>query len=698
VLGDPGSGKTSLLRWLATSFLLKLKKDPAFKNLPDVATLPDVNWIPILVRCRDLSKEDLMGTLDDVFRSTFRRTEMNDEEIAALQAILRDYISKGKALVMIDGLDEIPDLSVRIRFCQQLERASVAFPMLPIIVTSRIVGYREMGRRLGRGFDHTTLMEFTKEDKDVFANRWCALTELPERRERAISELKHAIHSSDRIERLTGNPMLLTTMALVKRQVGTLPNRRRDLYWEAVQVLLNWRSEVDEPLDQREAIPQLEYLAYEMCRREIQEIKQNDIVEILLEMRLEFPNIRPVRRRDPEDFMALLEARTGIIAKSGELRHKGRPVNVYQFRHLSIQEYLAALALVDGRFPGRDKSVGLACTVAPMVSQITHNDLGVVRVKESWREVLRLCVSCCSDDDVDEMILAILNPLDKKQDELTLITRTTLAALCLADEPNVSDQAAHRVLQSLCCLVREKDVPPSFDVVTELKGAALELVRSEWGDILKSFLVKEFMTRDARSRLPPGMMCGIISESVAPENKIEREAWLNGEVAKLASADDNRAIKGAFAIACMAFWKKIDWSHEMIDGLLSMLLRNGSSAHAGAMGLSCLRRNRTSWIPNEADILKIRTFITKPGSDMQAVHLLFPLLTPQERNDYIDKVLGWLEDTQPEVRSDAAWFLERNFHEASLILKSKMETADEGTKQAFVELMREMEVGRNPAV
>ena len=76
---------------------------------------------------------------------------------------------------------------------------------------------------------------------------------------------------------------------------------------------------------------------------------------------------------------------------------------------------------------------------------------------------------------------------------------------------------------------------------------------------------------------------------------------------------------------------------------------------------------------------------------------MFPLLTPQERTALLDRVSDRLADTQPEVRSDAVWLLERNFHEASVILKSKMETADEGAKRAFVELMRRVEGRGNPA-
>ena len=167
-----------------------------------------------------------------------------------------------------------------------------AYPDAPIIVTSRIVGFREMQHRVGRAFEHVTVSNLSLEEKDDLARRWCDLMEAPERRASAAADLIRAIRSTDRIESLTGNPMLLTTLALMKRKVGKLPRRRADLYWEAVQVLLNWRSEVDEPMGPCEALPQLEYVAYAMCQRGIQRLREDEIIDLFERMRDEYPQIR----------------------------------------------------------------------------------------------------------------------------------------------------------------------------------------------------------------------------------------------------------------------------------------------------------------------------------------------------------------------------------------------------------------------
>jgi predicted NACHT family NTPase len=205
ILGDPGSGKTTLTRWIATAYLLRLNSSEEWKDLPDVASLPSEDWLPILIRCRDLDTNCLDGSIEDILKHTLRKAELTPPQSLAAEQALFNEIERGNALLIVDGLDEISDPADRLRFCAQLEQITRAYPALPIIATSRIVGYREMRRKLRAGFEHLTLAELTKEEKDDFAQRWCLLTERPERWKQAAAELVADIHSSEGIERLTGS-------------------------------------------------------------------------------------------------------------------------------------------------------------------------------------------------------------------------------------------------------------------------------------------------------------------------------------------------------------------------------------------------------------------------------------------------------------------------------------------------------------
>jgi hypothetical protein len=488
VLGDPGGGKTTMLRWMATAYLLRYRRDATFSDLPDTQTLPSRPWIPVLIRCRDLGEADLCRCFADFLTQHLNKTELLPEEADVMRAIILDHIARGEALLLVDGLDEITNPVVRVMFCQELERTAARYPEAPIVVTSRIVGYRDMPYRMGSGFEHGQIAELIREDKDLFAKRWVEVTEerlsAADKANRA-KELLEALHSSDRIERLTGNPMLLTTLALVKRKVGKLPNRRTKLYAEAVSVLLNWNRWRYETIEEEEAIPQLEYLAYEMCRRGVQRLTDDEVLSLLEGVRTEYPNIRAIRHREPHAFLELLEARSSILIKSGGVWQKDRAQRkpVWEFRHLTFQEYLAARALLDGRFPGRDKSKSLAEQVAPLAGAVRQtrpreaSGEAEMEVPESWQEALRLLAADCKDDDVDDVLLAILNPMAGETPAAQGRARAVLAALSLADEPNVSTETAQLVLAALAACAGERDgrrpVRTSLDrAVVEIAGSS----------------------------------------------------------------------------------------------------------------------------------------------------------------------------------------------------------------------------------
>src|SRR5262249_44127507 len=99
--------------------------------------------------------------------------------------------------------------------------------------------------------------------------------------------------------------------------------------------------------------------------------------------------------------------------ESGREPHLGVERPVYEFRHLSFQEYLAARALIDGCFPLRNPTQSIAEQIAPLAGRTADargNETRFVEttIVESWREALRLCTAICKNDDVDRILRAIL--------------------------------------------------------------------------------------------------------------------------------------------------------------------------------------------------------------------------------------------------------------------------------------------------
>ncbi|MCP4256311.1 MAG: NACHT domain-containing protein, partial [Planctomycetes bacterium] len=616
ILGDPGGGKTTMLRWLATAYLLRHNGDEAFSQIPDTQSLPDRSWIPILIRCRDLGEADLCRSFTDFLTQHLYKTELLPKDAEVMRAITLDRIAKGEALLLVDGLDEITNPHVRMMFCQELERTSTRYPNAPIVVTSRIVGYRDMPYRMGSGFEHGQIAELNREDKDHFARQWVEITEQHQTDDEKIKraqELLDALHSSDRIERLTGNPMLLTTMALVKRKVGKLPNRRTKLYAEAVSVLLNWNPTRYETIEEDEAIPQLEYLAYEMCSRGVQRLTEDDVFGLLDRLRTEYPNIRAIRRRESQAFLELLEARSSILIKSGSIwqenKISGKPA--WEFRHLTFQEYLAARAFHDGRYPGRDKAKSLAEQVTPLAGTVEKSKHNLrfgseeVEVTESWRETLRLLVADCKDDDVDDVLLAILNPMAGEDVTITGRPRAVLAALCLADEPNISEQTATYVLERFAGEVGPGDARSNLNTSIDL--AALETSNSIWSQLLKKSLVQEYCHRSPGMRAEIGGLLGMVETIGWSRSGIHPIVGLEGLVERIRSDDRVEVLSATLAVMEAAFEKNAINIPGLIDELLVLLGKGGPESQAAAWALLWLnggfRSNEDAiWLPTELEL------------------------------------------------------------------------------------------------
>ncbi len=691
VLGDPGAGKSTLLRWIATAYLLRLKADSDWQSLPDVQTLPEEAWLPIYIRCRELTAEEVRGTLDDFLCRTLRMVEMSDEQAACFRAFLPEKLRRGDALLLIDGLDEIQDPGLRAQFSRHIEQLAVAYERAPIIATSRIVGYREMRLRIGRGFEHLIITDLEKAEKDDFIRRWCELVERPERKEAAASELIHDIHSSDRIERLTGNPMLLTTMALVKRRVGRLPSRRVKLYEEAVRVLLYWRSDVDKPLDEREALPQLEYLAYAMCRRGIQQIHREDVLTLLEEMRAVYPNLRQVQNRSPEDFLRLLEARTGVLIESGYTRYDGQLVPVYEFRHLTFQEYLAGLALVQGKYPGFQKGWRLADIVALLAGEVTELKDGGDRewaVVGNWREAIRLCVAICNDEDVDEVLLSILRPGMGEDSSITAYPRAVLAALCLADEPDATESVVQEVLQTFCAQVDVVDYHGNYSH-TMLGVAALEVAVSAWGEKLRLLLVEEFCRQPFVCCMNFGELCGMMVLARLDES-VDQD-WLEQQMPVLVSGGIP-AIEILWATIRSVSYKEIYMIPDLFTVLADLFLKDIDAARAVAYLLFSFNDNAFNrsqfWRPDRKQLDRIWDCVNSWKGDPFVVFLLTLILSYARDSRSLPWLLLLLESQDPLVRGGATTAL-GDFGDLCAVepLLARLEDFDPSVRENVVEAL-----------
>jgi len=159
------------------------------------------------------------------------------QDVSNLAPLFEAALQKGQAVILLDGLDEIQEGRNHLVHKIEAFAGEAILHGNKLVVTSRIVGYREAP--LSTQWSIYTLLDFSQKDIEDFVARWClafekgTLGDTPEAHDAAEKErraLLDTIAANQGVARLASNPLLLTILALIKRQGVSLPNRRVELY------------------------------------------------------------------------------------------------------------------------------------------------------------------------------------------------------------------------------------------------------------------------------------------------------------------------------------------------------------------------------------------------------------------------------------------------------------------------------------
>jgi formylglycine-generating enzyme required for sulfatase activity len=382
LLGGPGSGKSTFLSFVALALAGEIQG--ATPNLTALKTpLPHETHEAPRPQCWDhhallplrIVLRDFAAQLPPPGARTGANTlweficgQLHQHSLASFAPYLQAELLERGGLVLLDGLDEVPEADLRREQVKQAVQGFVGtFNRCRFAVTSRTYAYQRQDWKLD-DFAEAHLLPFAPAQIRTFVDTWYAhMQELgrlsaPEAESRA-KRLKQLSQNNERIRELAERPLLLTLIArLQTERGGELPEKREELYDRAVEMLLSQWEEMKlrgydkdgtprhEPsLSEflqtgRDAIRmQLNQLAFEAHRDQRELRGTADIVKARLINAL--LNANPRRR---------VEVRVGLLEeflrdRSGLL--VGHGVELYQFPHRSFQEYLAACHLTDEEFP-----------------------------------------------------------------------------------------------------------------------------------------------------------------------------------------------------------------------------------------------------------------------------------------------------------------------------------------------------------
>jgi len=457
VLGDPGSGKSTMLKYLA----LRLAKDTD-------APLPIL--LPLNAYARALSQREinLQAYLHEYFAA-------RAEDVASLAPLFKEAIEHGKAVILLDGLDEVQ--SNRAALVQKVEAFAhdVVARGNRVLVTSRIVGYRDAALS-PKDWSLNTLLDFPPEAIETFVGKWCltfeksTLGDTPEAARAAKAEelsLLEALRTNPGVARLASNPLLLTILALIKRQGVELPKSRIKLYDRYLETLIeawNRASALDksagrDSMNYEDTIEVLGPLALRVREENPTAglVSAHQLHNWLSEYYGEQWGLKPGPAREKaREFLESVRRYSNLLVERGE--------GQYGFIHLTFEEALAAYGLVSAGQLDIQKSVGYI--------QAHFTD-------PAWRETILLSVG----------VQGLINKAPKRAGELALALlklkcdaehagqNILLAGACLEDvgESGLGNAAANEIQNALMVAMQNRTLPPAIQ-----RDAGFSLARTGW--------------------------------------------------------------------------------------------------------------------------------------------------------------------------------------------------------------------------
>lgn len=241
-------------------------------------------------------------------------------------------MNQGRALILLDGLDEVRDKDFdRVR--KTIEAFATVFARSPIVVTCRIAAREYSFDR----FTEVEMADFSKSQIQAFAHRWFSLQGEGPRSRTFMTKLTR----DPSILELASSPLLLTLLCLVFQERNGFDGTRAELYREGFDVLLRkWDAkrgiERDRPYGL--TITDMETLLGEIAYQRFlvseyffdQDSLEEQIRAFFKDRRL----LGPYEELRAERVLNSIEANLGLLVE--------RALRVYSFSHLTFQEYLTA--------------------------------------------------------------------------------------------------------------------------------------------------------------------------------------------------------------------------------------------------------------------------------------------------------------------------------------------------------------------
>ncbi|MEM9149565.1 MAG: NACHT domain-containing NTPase [Cyanobacteria bacterium P01_F01_bin.3] len=360
VLGKPGAGKTTFLKYLALQcnegafqahcvpMFIPLKEFAEARNQPDLLT-------SMLELLADVSKDNFFALL-----------------------------CAGRVLLLLDGLDEVRVEDTH-RVLGDIKALAERYSKSQFVITCRIAAKDYTLQQ----FTEVEVADFDERQIAEFAQKYFSLKHIAKTNQ-FVTQLKER----KRIRKLATNPLLLTLLCLIFEEKGKFQNSRSELYEEGIELLLEkWDGSRDierdpvykklSPKRKKELLSQIAFINFKenqyFFKLKTLEHPITDYIQTLPEV----TNDSEVLLISSRKILRSIEAQHGLLVE--------RSRNIYSFSQLTFQEYFTARYIVDN-FPDVQQY---------LVENITE---------KRWREVFLLTAEMLNK--ADELLLSMKSQVD----------------------------------------------------------------------------------------------------------------------------------------------------------------------------------------------------------------------------------------------------------------------------------------------
>jgi NACHT domain len=431
VLGQPGAGKSTFLKKIGLAALLG-KEDRSRYQLhtklpglkpgavekqqlltgtiePPVEELYVHGLIPVLIelkRC-DSEKIDLVEKI---------QSELETCDFENANVLTQTLLSKGRMLILLDGLDEIPSQHLNLAITQIQDFVN-KYKKNRFIISCRTAAYQGGFKNLV----NVEMADFDDEQIQQFINNWfCREQDLDVKVAESCWQLLNA-DGYQATKELAHTPLLLTFLCLVFDESQVFPKNRAALYKDALDILLRrWAAEKRIQRDPiyRDLTIQLEEMllakiAYEQFSQDRLFFDKQTVVREIQGYLTE--NLNAPKNLDGEDVLRAIQIQQGILV--------GRSSDTLSFSHLTLQEYLTAQYIVDRQLIDELVSQHLTDSrwheVFLLVAGLMRNggDTLLEKMVKANRELLntqKLCYLVAWAEKITDGVESEINPLDRR--------------------------------------------------------------------------------------------------------------------------------------------------------------------------------------------------------------------------------------------------------------------------------------------